>query len=151
MLDTSRPWALEFNPHNSRLSPFNVDYIFISRYDNLLSQGPVLRGVVMMVGHTMRKKMTDLDDLKTAAECLRILAHPHRLRIVQMLLQDEYTVGELAEACGIASHMASEHLRLMQRCGFLDSAKDGRYRYYRVVEPHLANIMECVEKRFDRC
>ena len=104
-----------------------------------------------MVGRAAQKKMTDLDDLNTAAECLRTLAHPHRLRMVQMLLQDEYTVGELAEACGIASHMASEHLRLMQRCGFLDSVKDGRYRYYHIVEPHLANIMECVEKRFDRC
>ena len=104
-----------------------------------------------MVGRAAQKKMTDLDDLNTAAECLRTLAHPHRLRMVQMLLQDEYTVGELAEACGIASHMASEHLRLMQRCGFLDSVKDGRYRYYHIVDPHLANIMECVEKRFDRC
>ena len=105
----------------------------------------------MMVGRTAQKKITDLDDLNTAAECLRTLAHPHRLRMVQMLLQDEYTVGELAEACGIASHMASEHLRLMQRCGFLDSVKDGGYRYYHIVDPHLANIMECVEKRFDRC
>ncbi len=104
-----------------------------------------------MVGRTAQKKMTDLDDLNTAAECLRTLAHPHRLRMVQMLLQDEYTVGELAEACGIASHMASEHLRLMQRCGFLDSVKDGRYRYYHIIDPYLANIMECVEKRFDRC
>ena len=105
----------------------------------------------MMVVRAAQKKMTDLDDLNTAAECLRTLAHPHRLRMVQMLLQDEYTVGELAEACGIASHRASEHLRLMQRCGFLDSVKEGRYRYYHIIEPHLANIMECVEKRFDRC
>jgi len=104
-----------------------------------------------MARHATQKKLTDLDHLNQAADCLRTLAHPHRLRIVQMLLQDEYTVSELAEACGIASHMASEHLRLMQRCGFLDSVKDGRFRYYHVVEPHLANIMECVESRFDRC
>ena len=110
----------------------------------------VKRGTVM-AEFAIQKKLADLDDLETAAECLRTLAHPHRLRIVQMLLQDEYTVGELAEACGIASHMASEHLRLMQRCGFLDSSKDGRYRYYHVVEPHLVNILECVEKRFERC
>ena len=102
-----------------------------------------------MPKHATLKRLTDLDDLNKAAECLRTLAHPHRLRIVQMLLQDEYTVGELAEACGIASHMASEHLRLMQRCGFLDSVKDGRFRYYQVIEPHLASIMECVETRFD--
>ena len=44
--------------------------------------------------------------------------------------------------------MASEHLRLMQRCGFLACEKEGRHAYYRVAEPHLAEIMACVEARF---
>jgi len=100
---------------------------------------------------TNRKKaprLTALEQLEEAAECLRTLAHPHRLRIVQMLLQGQFTVGELAEACGIPSHMASEHLRLMQRSGFLQSEKDGRRRFYRVSEPNLKNIMKCVEGRY---
>jgi ArsR family transcriptional regulator, zinc-responsive transcriptional repressor len=93
-------------------------------------------------------RLTSLDALEKAAECLKTLAHPHRLRMVQMLLQGRYTVGELAEACDIPSHMASEHLRLMQRCGLLGSEKDGRKAYYKVVELHLASIMSCVEQRF---
>ena len=92
--------------------------------------------------------LISLEALGHAAECLRTLAHPHRLRIVQMLLGGRYTVGELAEACGITSHMASEHLRLMQRCGFLTAAKEGRCTYYTIAEPHLANIMACIEARF---
>ncbi len=97
---------------------------------------------------TKRVKLTDIKALEQAAECLRTLAHPHRLRIVQMLLQSDYTVGQLAEACEIAPHMASEHLRKMQHCGFLDSEKDGQRRYYKVVEPHLAKLLACVEERF---
>lgn len=89
-----------------------------------------------------------LHALQQAAECLRTLAHPHRLRMVQMLLRGRYTVGELAKACGIASHMASEHLRLMQRSGLLASKKEGRKAYYEIAEPHLENIMTCVEARF---
>jgi DNA-binding transcriptional ArsR family regulator len=92
--------------------------------------------------------LTDLKALEQAAECLKTLAHPHRLRMVQILLRGRYTVGELAEACGIASHMASEHLRLMQHCGFMTSEKDGRNVYYQITEPHLANIMACIEARF---
>ena len=93
-------------------------------------------------------RLTELDALGQAAECLRTLAHPHRLRMVQMLLQGDYTVGELAEACDLPTAMASEHLRLMQRCGFLTSEKDGRKVYYRVAEPHLKNILKCLEDRF---
>lgn len=95
-----------------------------------------------------RLRLTDLDALNEAAECLRTLAHPHRLRMVQMLLQGRFTVGQLAEACGIASHMASEHLRLMQRCGLLAMEKEGRCVFYTVCEPHLAQIIACVEGRF---
>lgn len=91
---------------------------------------------------------TPLESLEQAAECLKTLAHPHRLRMIQMLLQGRYTVGELAEACGIPSHMASEHLRLLQRCGLLAAEKEGRKAYYQIAEPHLANIMACVEARF---
>jgi len=93
-------------------------------------------------------KLTSLESLSQAAECLKTLAHPHRLRIVQMLLGGRYTVGELAEACGIPSHMASEHLRLMQRCGLFAVEKEGRCAYYTIAEPHLANIMACIESRF---
>jgi DNA-binding transcriptional ArsR family regulator len=94
-------------------------------------------------------RLTSLDALGQAAECLRVLAHPHRLRMIQMLLAGDYTVGELAESCELPTAMASEHLRLMQRCGFLTSEKDGRKVFYRVIEPHLKNIMSCIEDRFD--
>jgi predicted transcriptional regulator len=92
--------------------------------------------------------LTALDALEQAAECLKTLAHVHRLRMVQMLLRGRYTVGELAQACGIPSHMASEHLRLMQRCGLLSNKKEGRKAYYQIAEPHLADIMTCIEARF---
>jgi DNA-binding transcriptional ArsR family regulator len=95
-------------------------------------------------------KLTPPDALEQAAECLKTLAHPHRLRMVQLLLRGRYTVGDLAEACGIASHVASEHLRLMQRCGLLCCEKDGRKAYYAVAEPHLESLMACIEARFGR-
>jgi len=86
--------------------------------------------------------------LAEAAECLKTLAHPVRLRFVQLLLQGRYTVGELAEDSGVPDNVASEHLRLMQRCGFFTSEREGRRVYYQVAEPHLENIMQCIESRF---
>ncbi len=40
---------------------------------------------------------------------------------------------------------ASEYLRLMQRCGFFTSDKDGRRVFCRVTEPHLKKIPGCIE------
>ncbi len=68
--------------------------------------------------------------------------------MVQLLLRGRYTVGELAQDCGIADNLASEHLRLMQRCGFFTSRREGRRVYYEVAEAHLQDIMCCIERRF---
>ena len=97
---------------------------------------------------TRATDLLDLDALGQAAECLRTIAHPHRLRMIQLMLDGEHTVGELAETCEIPSHMASEHLMLMKRCGLLKSEQRSRRVYYQVAEPHLASIMECIKSRF---
>ena len=68
--------------------------------------------------------------------------------MVQLLLHGRYTVGEIAQDCQIAENLASEHLRLMQRCGFFTSEREGRRVYYAVAEPHLEKIIDCVETRF---
>lgn len=94
------------------------------------------------------KEFISLEILAQAAECLKTIAHPVRLRMIQMLLKEKYTVGEIAKECDVLSHVASEHLRLMQHCGLMKSQKEGRKVYYQIAEPHLASIMECIEKRF---
>jgi DNA-binding transcriptional ArsR family regulator len=83
-----------------------------------------------------------------AAECLRVLAHPSRLQIVQLLLAERCTVGEIAERCGLSPSQTSEHLKLLQRCGFLGCEKESRFAYYQVIEPELSNIMSCIESKF---
>lgn len=89
------------------------------------------------------------DGLENAADCLRILAHPKRLQIVQLLQEDtRFCVTEIAEKCELTQPTASEHLRLMQRCGFLNSDRDGRTVYYSICEPHLNDMMNCLQKRF---
>ena len=93
-------------------------------------------------------KPANMEALGQAAECLKTLAHPVRIRMVQLLLDGRYTVGELAQDCGIPDNVASEHLRLMQRCGFFTSEREGRRVYYQVAEPHLQDIMNCIESRF---
>jgi len=101
---------------------------------------------------TRTPKLIGMKNLEEAADCLKTLAHPVRLRMVQLMLRGEYTVGELAEACELPSHMASEHLRMMQHCGFLNRRQDGRRIYYQVAEPSLERIMKCIESRFgDGC
>lgn len=91
--------------------------------------------------------LVELEPLERAAECLKVLAHPVRLRLIDILLQDEFPVGELAELCELPSHQTSEHLRLMQSHGLLASERRGRQVFYRIEAPQLPGIMTCVRKQ----
>ena len=93
-------------------------------------------------------ELLDIEALEMASECLKTIAHPCRLRIIGILLQQDCSVGELADYCNIPSHMASEHLRLLKDRGLLSSRREGRKIYYSVAEPALENIIQCVRTKF---
>ena len=93
-------------------------------------------------------KLTDLANLQEAAECLRTLAHPVRLRMVQMMLQGEFTVGNWPtwgpQPRGFGAPANDATLRVLAR------PQDGRRIYYQVAEPAVTRIIQCIESRFGR-
>ncbi len=91
-------------------------------------------------------KLLDMRWLSRAAECLKVLAHPARLRIVDILMQGEHPVHEIATMCELPAHQACEHLRLMQGHGLLASDRRGRAVIYRIANPQLPGILECIRK-----
>lgn len=100
-----------------------------------------------MVSASLRNKINDTS-LAQAAECLKLLAHPMRLKLLMLLESNRLTVGALAEACELRDNVTSEHLRLMLRCGFLSVEKEGQKTFYQISEPHVFSILQCIKSRF---
>ena len=96
----------------------------------------------------MRTIILSSDALKEAASCLRVLSHPTRLHIVQLLCERSRSVGEIAEECEIAHNLASTHLKLLERCRLLQSHRMGRTVQYKIVEKHLFDLLRCIKRRF---
>ena len=82
--------------------------------------------------------------LEETAGCLRVLAHPARLRLVDILMQGEFPVHELAELCELPPHQTCEHLRLLKGHGLLGSRRAGRTVIYAIADPRLPRLLECV-------
>lgn len=90
------------------------------------------------------RTLMPLDHLRAAAECLKCAAHPHRLRIIEILLQGNFSVDEIATLCELSQPATSGHLRLMEAKGLLKSVRIGRVVYYSVAAPALKGVLECV-------
>ncbi len=82
--------------------------------------------------------------LNRVGATLRVLGHPHRLRIVELLSEKKLTVGELALAIGIAPNACSQHLNTMKAHGILRSDRDGKSMYYHVKDPNALNVISCI-------
>lgn len=86
--------------------------------------------------------------LQEAAECLKVLAHPVRLRIVDILMQGRFPVHRIALMCDRPAHQTSEHLRLLKGHGLLSSRREGRTVYYAIADPRLPGVLKCIAASF---
>ncbi len=82
--------------------------------------------------------------LEKAAECLKVMAHPIRLRIVNILMQGEFAVHEIAELSKTSANQTCEHLRLLKGHGLLSSERKGRTVYYKIASPQLPGLLNCI-------
>jgi DNA-binding transcriptional ArsR family regulator len=93
-----------------------------------------------------KTELLSMNALSEAAACLKVMAHPIRLRIVELLMSGNFAVHEIADLCGLRQHQVCEHLRLMQNCGLLTSNRQGRAVYYSIVSPQLPALIGCIRE-----
>lgn len=75
-------------------------------------------------------------------DLFRLLGHPARVRILELLRDGERSVGELQSATGLESSGASQHLTAMRRQGLLESRRAGTSVFYRVKDPRIFLLLE---------
>ena len=94
----------------------------------------------------MKSKVSTLSDaaLNQAADFLKVMAHPMRLKIVEFLMQGEFTVGQIADLVGLSPSQTCAHLRLLQTHNLLSSERRGHVVYYRITSPCLPGLIECI-------
>jgi DNA-binding transcriptional ArsR family regulator len=63
---------------------------------------------------------------------IEAISHPGRRAILQLVLDRELPVGELAERAGVSQPAASQHLKVLRDAGLVEGRVDGRRRLYRV-------------------
>ena len=101
--------------------------------------------------------MTDVMDISPeqmdaaameAAEMLKTLSNPGRLRILCALVPGEMTVNELEDAIGASQSYVSGQLLRLRSEGLVTRERDGRSMRYRVSDPRVLPILERIYEVF---
>ncbi|KAB2949911.1 MAG: winged helix-turn-helix transcriptional regulator [Rhizobiaceae bacterium] len=79
------------------------------------------------------------------------LSDPTRRAVVSRLAEGELPVSALAEPFAMALPSFSQHIRVLEECGLIESEKRGRSRWCRLVRPRFdeaADWMEAERRRW---
>jgi DNA-binding transcriptional ArsR family regulator len=76
------------------------------------------------------------------AALFRVLGHPARVRILELLREGERSVGQLQVELELDSGGTSQHLSALRRLGVVESRRDGTSVRYRVEDPRVFDLLD---------
>src|SRR5690348_14345920 len=74
------------------------------------------------------------------------LSHPTRLRIVELLCDQEMSVNQIHRALSLSQSATSQNLTMLARVGVLKVEQQGTSRIYRLRGPRIARILGLIEE-----
>jgi DNA-binding transcriptional ArsR family regulator len=83
------------------------------------------------------------------AEFFKALAHPVRIRILEILIQGERSVHELQEALGLDQPTVSQQLAVLRAKNIVDARKEGTAVRYTVRDASLGELLAITRRIFD--
>ena len=83
------------------------------------------------------------------AEFFKALAHPVRIRILEILVRGERSVHELQEALGIDQPTVSQQLAVLRTKNIVEARKEGTVVRYTVRDPALRDLLAVTRRIFD--
>ena len=84
------------------------------------------------------------DTLDKAASLLKAFAHHDRLQIVNVLINGEFHVGELAKLLSTKQSHTSHQLSNLRFAGILKSRRDGNKVYYSLKNDGIKRIVKSI-------
>ncbi len=99
----------------------------------------------------MKVNTLDLMTLQASAEkacaLLKVLAHTDRLVLLCRLAQGEFCVSELEADLGIRQPTLSQQLGVLRQEGLVDTRREGKHIYYRLISEDAAAVMQVLHNR----
>jgi len=103
---------------------------------------PEGRAAVLPAGSAVTALLpTAADGVELVARFFRALGDPARLRLLEFLLATEHTVSECVQHIGLSQGRVSVHLACLADCGYVQVRRAGRFAWYKVADPRVADLI----------
>jgi DNA-binding transcriptional ArsR family regulator len=84
------------------------------------------------------------------AELFKALAHPARVRVLELLADGERTMGELADLTGLEPSHLSQHVTVLRRAGIVDGRRVRTSVICELRDPQTAELLAVARRLLSR-
>ena len=90
-------------------------------------------------------EMIPKEQIQTASEGLKAIAHEVRLSVLCHLMDGPLCVHDLIERTGSSQSNLSQHLSKMRMMGILNHEKRGQQVYYSIANPQFETLLQALQ------
>jgi len=85
--------------------------------------------------------LSTLEIAVAKAEMFRALGHPTRIRVLEVLVDGEQSVGALADALNLDLPALSQQLAVLRNAHIVTTRREGSMVFYRVTDPRMSQLL----------
>src|SRR6516162_9779204 len=98
---------------------------------------------------TISEPVSSVDLQTFKARFFKALAHPARIRILEILVNGDRTVYELQEALTLEQASVSQQLAVLRNQGIVNAEKEGLTVRYSLRDPLVGQLLEVARRIFN--
>ena len=87
--------------------------------------------------------MENIEIINELSEFFKVFSDTTRLRILEVLLEKETSVGDIANKTNVSASAVSHQLSYLRSTNLVKTRKEGQVIYYSIADNHIKVIIEC--------
>lgn len=107
---------------------------------------PLRSNILFRIMNMIDESSTETPPYESQAHLLKVLTHPARLAILNILRDGEHCVCHMEVFLGYRQAYISQQLMVLREAGLIADRRDGWNVFYRVVEPRIFTVLSAVEQ-----
>lgn len=87
---------------------------------------------------------TETQLFESQAQIFKVLTHPARIAILEILRDGEHCVCHMEAYLGLRQAYISQQLSVLRETGLIQDRRDGWNIFYRVTDPQIYQVLDAV-------
>jgi DNA-binding transcriptional ArsR family regulator len=103
------------------------------------------RRITFNIMNMIQQTKTEVQPYVAQSQLFKLLTHPARLAILDILRDGEHCVCHMEAYLGYRQAYISQQIAVLREAGLIQDRRDGWNIFYRVTDPRIYSVMDMIQ------